>query len=84
MDWPDWPVVILSVIGIVLVNQPLASWLYHRRIKKSRAQFLADAQLKFPNATIMLRTVAASDLEALQTIQERLNELPDGLQAQDE
>lgn len=71
-----WQGYVLSILAVILVNQPLASWLYHRRVKKSREHFLAHVHLKFPDAVITFRTAAASDLEALRMIEAELDKLP--------
>lgn len=72
----DWLLFAVLAFIISFTNRLVASWLYHRRVKKSREQFLAHLQLKFPDATITFRTVAASDLKALQMIEAELDDIP--------
>lgn len=71
MDW----LVILLVFITVSINQFLASWLYHRRIKRSTKKFFHEAKIKFPEASITLRSMESSDLKALRRIQAQLDRL---------
>ena len=57
------------------LNQVLANWYYHRRIKRSMRKFLYHASIKFPNRTITLSAVESSDLEAIENIRRQLEEL---------
>lgn len=70
MDW----LFVVTVFIVFFINQLLANWLYHRRVKKSMTKFFAQAKIRYPEAEITIAVLEASDLDAINELREKLDE----------
>lgn len=66
---------IVGLVIFLVVNQWMATWLYHRRIRRTQERFLRHLRIEHPDSTIVLSAMASSDLDALRKLKRQLDEL---------
>lgn len=67
--------IVISMLVIGFLNQFLAGWWYHRKIKRSEKKFVHRAVIKLKNVeSISLYAIADSDLDAIKDINRQLEE----------